>query len=140
MNQATWAVGKAALAAYSDFNSIIEEAVYSAAIRTKVLQDLEDLELLKKNQQDALDSIRQERERLRERNTRFKDEGSLIIDMMRSIKARYMEADAAGRAAILDVVLDKVVLRPNDYYVTFREPFGMLFGLHRVIKESEKGE
>jgi endonuclease/exonuclease/phosphatase family metal-dependent hydrolase len=54
MNQATWAVGKAALAAYSDFNSIIEESIYTAAIKTKVLQNLEDLELLKKNQQGAL--------------------------------------------------------------------------------------
>lgn len=81
-----------------------------------------------------------ERERLHQTNTRFKEEGSLIIDLMRSVKTRYKEADAAGRKAILNVVLDKVVVRPNDYYVTFREPFGMLFGLHRVIKESEKGE
>lgn len=54
MNQANWAVGKAALAAYSDFNSIIGESVYSDAIKTKVLQDLKNLELLKENRQGAL--------------------------------------------------------------------------------------
>jgi site-specific DNA recombinase len=88
----------------------------------------------------ALDAVRQERERLRQTNTRFKDEGSLLIDLLRSVKDRYLEADAAGRQAILSVVLDKVVLRPDDYYVTFREPFAMLFDMKRVMKNREWGE
>jgi hypothetical protein len=44
---------------------------------------------------------------------------------------------ATGKAAILAVALDKVVLRPDDSYVTWREPFGMLCGLRRAIKNNE---
>ena len=60
--------------------------------------------------------------------------------MMRSVKAEYTAATPERKAVILGAILDKVVLRPNDHYVTFREPFGQLFGLHRVMTEAEKGE
>lgn len=88
----------------------------------------------------ALDSVRTERERLRQTNTRFREEGSAIVDLVRGLKKQYLKADTKGKAAILGIVLDKVVLRPNDYYVTFREPFGMFFSMNRVKKELEKGE
>ena len=61
----------------------------------------------------------------------------LLIDLLRSVKAQYMAADPAGKATVLSVVLDEVVLRPDDSYISWREPCGMLFGLSRVIKKSE---
>jgi hypothetical protein len=61
----------------------------------------------------------------------------LLIDLLRSVKAQYLPADAAGKAAVLSVVLDKLVLRPDDSYIRWREPFGMLFGLSMFIRTSE---
>jgi site-specific DNA recombinase len=88
----------------------------------------------------ALEADGAERERLRQTNTKFREEGNAIVDLVRGLKKQYLKADEKGKAAILSVILDKVVLRPNDYYVTFREPFGMFFSMNRVKQDKQKGE
>lgn len=61
----------------------------------------------------ATDAARVERERLRQTNPQFREEGSVIVDLVRGLKNQYMRADEKGRAAILSLVMDKVVLRPQ---------------------------
>lgn len=60
-------------------------------------------------------------------NVKYKDYKFFIVETETGLKK-------------LSVILDKVVLRPNNYYVTFTEPFGMFFSMNRVKKDSEKGE
>jgi len=49
-------------------------------------------------------------------------------------------AQGARRRAILAVLIDKVVCRPTESYVRWREPFGMLIGMNRLSEEKLKGE
>jgi hypothetical protein len=37
----------------------------------------------------------------------------LLIDFIRSVKAQYVAADPAGKATVLSVAQDEVVLRPT---------------------------
>jgi len=57
MNLKTWKDGAIVLAAYSEFSSLIQEAVYSPEIKRKLLQLLEKLGVLFKNKSGALRQI-----------------------------------------------------------------------------------
>ncbi len=54
MDQKTWAAGASILAAYSKFNALIQEPLYTPEIKRKLLMLLEDLGLLKKNKSRVL--------------------------------------------------------------------------------------
>jgi hypothetical protein len=56
------------------------------------------------------------------------------------VKDQYRSSTPEDRRAILAALVDKVVLWPNDSYVSWREPFGMLFGMARVSGNKLKGE
>ncbi|MEN6560194.1 MAG: hypothetical protein ABFD52_05415 [Acidobacteriota bacterium] len=67
--------------------------------------------------------------------------GVVLIDLLKGDKAQYSAADTDGRRAILlAVLIDKVVCRPTESYVSWREPFGMLISMNRVSEEKLKGE
>ncbi len=57
MDQKTWAAGAGILAAYSDFNALVQEPVYTPEVKRKLLKHLEELGLLKKNKSGALRPI-----------------------------------------------------------------------------------
>lgn len=61
---------------------------------------------------------------------------NLLPALLRGIKAQYRAADAEGRRAILLAFVGKVVLRPDDSYMSWHEPVGMLFETSRVIGKS----
>lgn len=89
---------------------------------------------------EAVERVKRERERLTKTNHQFREEGALLIDLLRGVKAQYMAATPERKAAIIQVLVDKVVLRPNESYVSFREPFGSLIGLKKVLPEASWGE
>jgi len=88
----------------------------------------------------SLSAIQQERQRLNQRNTHFRDEGSLLIDLLRGVKEQYQRASPERRAAILAVLIDKVVCRPAESYVSWRPVFAMLMDLNRVSDKKLRGE
>jgi len=88
----------------------------------------------------SLSAIQQERQRLNQRNTHFRDEGSLLIDLLRGVKAQYHSSTPERRAAILAVLVDKVVCRPGESYVSWRPVFAMLMDLNRVSGNKLRGE
>lgn len=90
--------------------------------------------------QTEIDRIEADLRTLGTRNLGYKEEGSTILELLRGVKDAYLAQDQEGKAKILDVVLDKIVLRGNQTFVQWREPFQRLFDLNRVIQKSSWGE
>lgn len=90
--------------------------------------------------QVEIDRLKADLRTLGTRNLGYKEEGSTILELLRGVKDAYVAQDPEGKAKILDVVLDKIVLRGNQTFVQWREPFQRLFDLNRVIQRSSWGE
>jgi len=90
--------------------------------------------------QRDLDAVNADLARLTRRNVKYKDQGSEIIDLLRGFKDVYMAADLAGKSKILHVMLKKAVLKGEETYFDWHEPFGTLFSMGEVLNKSKWGE
>jgi hypothetical protein len=84
----------------------------------------------------ALAEVRHERERLRQSNPSFRDDGNMLVSLLRDVKRRYLKAATEAQRRILAIMLDKVVLRPGDEYLTWKEPFATLHDMVRLNEET----
>ena len=73
-------------------------------------------------------------DRLGRINVKFREQGSLIIELLRGVKEVYSKADQRGKQKFLEVMVKEIVLQ-KDPVVVWQEPFDMLFILGEVFKE-----
>jgi hypothetical protein len=62
----------------------------------------------------------------------------MIIELLKGFKDTYLKSDFETKAKILSVVLNKVILKGEDTYFIWKQPFGFLFDISKLAKE--KGE
>jgi DNA invertase Pin-like site-specific DNA recombinase len=72
-------------------------------------------------------------------NLEYKEQGAEILDLLRNFPNYYRSADQKGKQALLNVCLDRLILRGSQYQVNWKPPFDMLFPL-ALIKSSGRGE
>ena len=87
-----------------------------------------------------LGSIQADIEKLGRINRKYKEEGSTVIDLLNGFKDIYQAADLAGKAAILGAVVDRASLRGDNLYVSWKQPFDILFTLgegERVLRNTK---
>lgn len=72
-------------------------------------------------------------------NTDYKEQGAEILDLLRHFPDYYRKADLRGKQALLNVCLDQRILRGDQYQISWKPPFDLLFPM-AVIKRSEWGE
>ncbi len=99
-------------------------------------------EYLKKKSEalSALTSVQAELDRLTHTNLAYKEQGARIIEMMQGFKSVYEAADWQGKAKILNVVLDRIILKGDDTFFQWTPQFGTLFTLAPIINKKAKGE
>jgi len=78
---------------------------------------------------------------LRRFNLRYKEQGVEIIDLIKGFKKIYEEADLDGKVRILDIVLDKVILKADleESFFKWKPGFDLLFGAQSFINSKIKG-
>ncbi len=79
-------------------------------------------------------AIQADIEKLDRINSKYKDEGSTIIDLLGGFQKIYQAADHDGKAAILSALIDKAVIRGGDLHVFWRPPFDILFLLGERVR------
>jgi len=81
-------------------------------------------------------SLQLEIDRLRQVNLDYKEQGAQVIELMAGFKKVYEAADLDGKVRILNVVLDKVILKGDETWFNWNPPFDQLF----FINQEGKGE
>ena len=81
-------------------------------------------------------SLQAEIDRLRQVNLDYKAQGAQVIELMAGFKKVYEAADLDGKVRILNVVLDKVILKGDSTWFSWAPPFDQLF----FINQEGKGE
>ena len=84
--------------------------------------------------QADLDRISADLDRLGRHNVKFREQGSLVIELLRGVKEVYSKADPHGKQKFLEVLVKEIVLQ-KDPVVVWQEPFDMLFTLGEVFRE-----
>jgi len=88
-----------------------------------------------------LHRIESDIEKLSNRNFKYKEQGSEIIELLRGFKEVYLAADLEGKSKILSVMLDRVILKKEEETFFFwHEPFNTLFCLGGFINKEKWGE
>ncbi len=77
--------------------------------------------------QQELRNVKADIEKLSCYNSKYKEEGSTIIELIKGFKETYLAADLEGKAEILNAVVDRATLRNGDLFVTWKPPFDTLF-------------
>jgi len=72
-------------------------------------------------------------------NLKYKEQGAEILDLLRHFPEYYRKADLKSKQALLSVCLDQLILRSDQYQISWKPPFDMLFPL-ALIKSQERGE
>ena len=85
-------------------------------------------------------SLQAEIDRLRQVNLDYKAQGAQVIELMTGFKKVYEAADLDGKVRILNVVLDKVILKGDNTWFAWSPPFDTLFTLGSFINQEGKGE
>jgi hypothetical protein len=62
-------------------------------------------------------------------NAAYQEQGSTILDLLKGFKEAFVEADAEGKARILQVLLKKAALRGKEWEFEFAQPFDVLFSI-----------
>jgi hypothetical protein len=83
-----------------------------------------------------LRNIKADIEKLGRVNSKYRDEGSTIIDLLGGFKEIYLAADLEGKAKILSAVVDRAVLRGGELHVFWKQPFDILFTLGEGVRKS----
>jgi len=88
--------------------------------------------------QQDLRGIQAEIEKLGCYNTKYREEGSAIIDLLNGFKKTYQEADQEGKAIILSAFVDRATLRNGDLFVTWKKPFEALSVLGEGVPRKQE--
>jgi site-specific DNA recombinase len=94
---------------------------------------LEQYEEVQAELQTDLHRIESDIEKLGSHNFRYREQGSQILRLLQGVKDMYHNADLAGKHKILEVILDRAVLRGNDIHITWNSPFDLLFTLGEMF-------
>jgi hypothetical protein len=81
-------------------------------------------------------SLQLEIDRLRQVNLDYKEQGAQVIELMAGFKKVFEAADLDGKVRILNVVLDKVILKGDETWFNWNPPFDQLL----FINQERKGE
>jgi len=88
--------------------------------------------------QNDLDRIEQDIKKLSQQNLKAREQGSQVIELLNGVAKIYAKADMETKHEILGVLLERVVARGNDLFITFKEPFDTLFDLGQMFKDKGK--
>ena len=95
---------------------------------------LEQYEEVTAEVQADLDRISADLDRLGRHNVKFREQGSLVIELLRGVKEVYSKADPQGKQKFLEVLVKEIVLK-KEPVVVWQEPFDTLFALGEVFRE-----
>jgi len=84
--------------------------------------------------QADLDRISADIDRLGRHNVKFREQGSLVIELLKGVKEVYSKADPKGKQKFLEVLVKEIILQ-KDPVVVWQEPFDTLFALGEVFRE-----
>jgi hypothetical protein len=84
--------------------------------------------------QADLDRISADIDRLGRHNTKFRGQGSLVIELLKGVKEVYSRADPHGKQKFLEVLVKEILLK-KEPVVVWQEPFDTLFALGQVFRE-----
>lgn len=90
-------------------------------------------EIVAETQAD-LDRISGDLDRLGRHNVKFREQGSLVIELLKGVKEVYSKADQHGKQKFLEVLVKEIVLK-KEPVVVWQEPFDTLFALGEVFRE-----
>jgi len=68
-----------------------------------------------------------EKSKLSKTNENAKADGLAILGVLSNLKAAYKRQDTKGRIRILEIVLDKCILKNGEAGLVFKEPYDMFF-------------
>ena len=97
---------------------------------------MEHYEEVQAEVQADLDRIGVDLDRLGRHNLKYKEQGSLVIELLRGVKEVYSKADLRGKAKFLEVLVDRVILK-EEPVVIWQEPFDTLFTLGEVFRDKK---
>lgn len=83
--------------------------------------------------QNDLDHIERDIKRLSQKNFKAKEQGSRIIELLNGVAKIYQKADMPTKHKILEALVERITLRGNEIFVTWREPFDTLFDLGQMF-------
>lgn len=99
---------------------------------------LEQYEEVQVELQADLHRIESDIEKLGNHNFRYREQGSQVLKLLQGMRDTYHNADLRGKHKILEVMLDRAVLRGNDIHITWNSPFDLLFTLGEMFINNEK--
>jgi site-specific DNA recombinase len=85
-----------------------------------------------------LSDIRDQIERLTEHNLDYQHQGSEILELLKGFRDTYVRQGYEGKARILGVMMNRVVLYGKEADFIWHEPFGTLFSIGELVLRSEK--
>jgi DNA invertase Pin-like site-specific DNA recombinase len=94
---------------------------------------LEQFEEVQAGAQADLHRIESNIEKLSQRNFKYREQGSRVLELLNGMKAVYKRADLPGKHKILEVMLDRIVLRDGKAHVVWNFPFDMLQDLGEMF-------
>jgi len=97
---------------------------------------LEQYEQVQAEAHAELHRIELEIKKLSNRNFKYKEQGSEIIELLRGFKDVYLAADLEGKSKILSVLLKQAILLKDGGTFIWHEPFGILFCVGGFIKKN----
>jgi hypothetical protein len=87
--------------------------------------------------QKEQDDILSQMETLQNTNFSYMEEGKMILELMKDIKNTYMKADLRKKSKLLNVLLQRCILKEEETKFYWNKPFDLLCG---VLKREEWGE
>lgn len=69
-------------------------------------------------------------------NPNFKSQGIAVMGLLKNLKQAYQGRDVQGKAKILEIVLEKVILENGKTRFVFKEPFNIFFDMARLIEKT----
>jgi hypothetical protein len=94
---------------------------------------LEQYEEVQTGAQADLHRIGEDIEKLSQRNFKYREQGSRVLELLNGMKDVYRNADLAGKHKLLEVMLDRIVLRDGKAHVVWNFPFDMLQDLGEMF-------
>ncbi len=95
---------------------------------------MEQYEEVQAEVQADLDQISADLDRLGRHNVKFREQGSLVIELLKGVKEVYSKADQHGKQKFLEVLVKEIILK-KEPVVVWQEPFDTLFALGEVFRE-----
>lgn len=88
--------------------------------------------------QADLHRIESDIEKLGSHNFRYREQGSQVLKLLQGVKDTYHNADLHGKHKLLEVMLDRAILRGDDIHIIWNPPFDTLFTLGEMFTDKKK--